>query len=64
MKELLDRFSVERLEEIIGRAEFWGHGGGYTPCEVIALARIALEVKQAEPVIDDHTAAPSPEDRQ
>lgn len=50
MKELLDRFSVERLEEIIGRAEFWGHGAGYTPCEVIALARIALAVKQAEPV--------------
>lgn len=50
MKELLDRFSVERLEEIIGRAEFWGHGGGYTPCEVIALARIALAVKQAEPI--------------
>lgn len=48
MKELLDRFSVERLEEIIGRAEFWGHGGGYTPCEVIALARIALAVKQAQ----------------
>lgn len=55
MKELLDGFSVERLEEIIGRAEFWGHGAGYTPCEVIALARIALAVKQAEPVIDDHT---------
>lgn len=53
MKELLDRFSVERLEEIIGRAEFWGHGGGYTPCEVIALARIALAVKQ-----DQTTAAP------
>ena len=50
MKELLDRFSVERLEEIIGRAEFWGHGAGYTPCEVIVLARIALAVKQAEPI--------------
>lgn len=48
MKELLDWFSVERLEEIIGRAEFWGHGAGYTPCEVIVLARIALAVKQAK----------------
>lgn len=50
MKELLDWFSVERLEEIIERAEFWGHGAGYTPCEVIVLARIALAVKQAKPV--------------
>lgn len=53
MKELLDGFSVERLEEIIGRTEFWGHGAGYTPCEVIALARIALAVKQAKPVFID-----------
>jgi hypothetical protein len=49
VKELLDWFSVERLEEIIERAEFWGHGAGYTPCEVIVLARIALAVKQAQP---------------
>lgn len=48
MKELLDGFSVERLEEISSRIEMYGHGAGYTADEVLALARVALAVKQAD----------------
>ena len=51
MKELLDGFSVERLEEISSRIEMYGHGAGYTADEVLALARVALAVKQAQPVL-------------
>lgn len=50
MKELLGGFSVERLEEISSRIEMYGHGAGYTADEVLSLARIALAVKQAEPI--------------
>lgn len=50
MKELLDGFSVERLEEISSRIEMYGHGAGYTADEVLALARVALALKQAQPV--------------
>lgn len=46
MKEL----TTERIEDIIARIEMYGHGAGYTADEVLELAKIALSVKQAQPV--------------
>ncbi len=51
MKELLDGFSVERLEHVAALAERCGQDQivGFAAKEVSALARIALAVKQAQP---------------
>lgn len=46
MKELLDGFSVERLESFINQPL----NNGLTRGEQMALARIALAVKQAQPI--------------
>lgn len=52
MKELLDGFSVERLEHIAALAERCGQDQivGFAAKEVSAMARIVLAVKQPEPV--------------
>lgn len=55
MKELIDGFSVERLEHIAALAERCGQDQivGFAANEVSALASIALAVKQAQPVVLD-----------
>lgn len=62
MKELLDGFSVERLEHIAALAERCGQDQivGFAAKEVSAMARIVLAVKQPEPVA--YTSADALED--
>ncbi|WP_182056553.1 hypothetical protein [Pantoea sp. ME81] len=48
--------SDERLEEIIYRAEMFGHGAGYTPDEIIPMAKELLTLRaQVERIYDAAT---------